>query len=247
MYKQSIFADIFATCGARGQPDGLAYQDDGDDGSRNGQAADVICYVKNDSPWPFKGSVTITKINLMTGAKSTIPHDFGGSLPAGPGASSFFTLQGAMVNPTFEVLRVVTESAAVATTPTRTSGATAGVQPAAVPPPSLCDNLLLFGPPKGLSVPAAVVTANVSATAVPSKPSNIVIDVELVKGKSALYVTLTSAAPGRFSDNAFLLTESTSPLRVEFIPFLRDREGGGHAADALLARTLRVEHMALYR
>ena len=129
MYKQSIFADIFATCGARGQPDGLAYQDDGDDGSRNGQAADVICYVKNDSPWPFKGSVTITKINLMTGAESTIPHDFGGSLPAGPGASSFFTLQGAAVNPAFEVLRVVT-----ATTPTRTSGAAAGVQAAAVPP-----------------------------------------------------------------------------------------------------------------
>ena len=116
-----------------------------------------------------------------------------------------------------------------------------------MPPPSLCDNLLLFGPPKVLSVPAAVVTANVSATAVPSKPSNIVIEVELVKGKSALYVTLTSAAPGRFSDNAFLLTESTSPLRIEFIPFLRDREGGGQAPDTLLARTLRVEHMALYR
>jgi len=241
MYKQSIFADIFATCGARGQPDGLAYQDDGDDGSRNGQAADVICYVKNDSPWPFKGSVTITKISLVTGNETTIPHDFGGSLPAGPGASSFFTLQGAAVNPTFEVLRVVT-----ATTPTRTSGA-GGAQPAAVPPPSLCDNLLLFGPPKGLLVPAAVVTANVSATAVPSKPSNIVIEVELVKGKSALYVTLTSAAPGRFSDNAFLLTQSTSPLRIEFIPFLRDREGGDQAVDALLARTLRVEHMALYR
>jgi beta-mannosidase len=248
MYKQSIFADIFATCGVHGQPDGLAYQhkqDDGDDGSHNGQAADIICYVKNDSPWPFKGSVIITKINLVTGNETTIPHHFGGSLPAGPGASSFFTLQGAAVNPAFEVLRVVTESAAVATTPT--AGAVAGVQPAAVPPPSLCDNLLLFGPPKALSVPAAVVTANVSATAVPSKPSNIVIEVELVKGKSALYVTLTSAAPGRFSDNAFLLTESTSPLRIEFIPFLRDREGGGQAPDTLLARTLRVEHMALYR
>jgi beta-mannosidase len=253
MYKQSIFADIFATCGARGQPDGFAYQykQDGGDDSHNGQAADIICYVKNDRPWPFKGSVTITKIDLVTGNETIIPHGFGGSLPAGPGASSFFTLQGVAVNPTSEVLRVVTQSAAVidyqAATPT--SGAVAGMQPAAVvvPPLSLCDNLLLWGPPKGLSVPAAVVTANVSATAVPSKPSNIVVEVELVKGKSALYVTLTSAAPGRFSDNVFLLTESTSPLRIEFIPFLRDREGSSQAVDALLARTLRVEHMALYR
>lgn len=44
-YKQSIYADVMATCGTGG-----------------------ACYVKNDGTTPFKGTVNITAVNFATGA-----------------------------------------------------------------------------------------------------------------------------------------------------------------------------------
>ena len=253
MYKQSIFADVFATCGMHGQPDGGDNMYGRNDSysmiaRRDVDADGIQCYVKNDSPWPYEGSVTITKINLVTGVETTIPHDFGGSLPAGPGASAFFMLHGVSINAAIEVLRVVTNHHH-AVEAVQTSDGASKMQLSVVPPPSLSDNLLLFGPPKSLSLPKAVVTASINATATPSSPANIVLEVGLKEGKTALYVTLTCAALGRFNDNVFLLTESISPVHIEFIPFqpTRDYRNGNETMVALLSRTLRVEHMALYK
>jgi hypothetical protein len=102
-----------------------------------------------------------------------------------------------------------------------------------------------WGPPKELSLPCAVVTAIVNSTAVASAPARLVIDVTLAKGATALYATLTSAAPGYFADNAFLLTATMSPLRIEFVPFQADITDGTEVA-TLLTTSLRVEHVALY-
>ncbi len=79
--KSSVYADVMATCGAFGQ-----------------------CYVKNDSPFPFTGNVTvsptfsmfvsdvqISAVSLTNGASKVLL-----SLPvqmsAGAGVTSFFTV-----------------------------------------------------------------------------------------------------------------------------------------------------------
>ena len=51
---------------------------------------------------------------------------------------------------------------------------------------------------------------------------------------AALWAVLTTAAQGRFSDNAFLLRGSRT---IEFIPFMPGQE-------KTLKATLRVEHVA---
>jgi beta-mannosidase len=59
-------------------------------------------------------------------------------------------------------------------------------------------------------------------------------------GGAALFVTLTTLAQGRFSDNAFLLPPGdAAAVTIDFLPF------GPLDADAL-ATTLRVEHFGLY-
>ena len=78
------------------------------------------------------------------------------------------------------------------------------------------------------------------------------VDITVTSTAVALYVTLTSQAPGRFSDNAFLLAESTAPgataanrgsiqTVVHFIPF-GDLEVDLHQ----LKKTTRIEHAAAY-
>merc|ERR1712232_1221016 len=73
-YKKSIFADVMATCG-RGQ-----------DGS-------VACYVKNDSPRPFVGTVEVSKVTFVDGATSSVKK-IQVSLPAGAGTTQWFVAEG---------------------------------------------------------------------------------------------------------------------------------------------------------
>jgi len=217
-YKQSIYADVFATCGQAG----------GQAGDQPQPNSAIQCYVKNDSPLPFNGTVTITKIDLMSGKETVIPNTFSGSMAAGSGVTEFFSVAGT-VSAATEVLRVVTATAAAPKVP-------------------LCNNVLLWAPPKALKLPPATVTAKVRAAASQagrtSAPANVAIEVTLSKGATALYVTLTSAAPGRFSDNAFLMTAAMSPLKIEFVPFQPATKDA--AMVALLTKSLRVEHVALY-
>ena len=67
------------------------------------------------------------------------------------------------------------------------------------------------------------------------------IDVTITRADSsstnaALFVTLTTAANGRFSENVFVLHR---PTTIQFIPF-------GPLQQALLISTVRVEHVADY-
>ena len=70
MFKQSLYADVMATCGEGGE-----------------------CYVKNDGFVAAKGSVVVTEVALGgkagTAKTQTVPID----LPAGPGAMGRFQLQ----------------------------------------------------------------------------------------------------------------------------------------------------------
>jgi hypothetical protein len=62
--------------------------------------------------------------------------------------------------------------------------------------------------------------------------------VSVTTDNAALYVTLTTLAQGRFSDNAFLLLAGETKT-LEFVPFV------GFDLDQLRS-TLRVEHVASY-
>jgi beta-mannosidase len=57
----------------------------------------------------------------------------------------------------------------------------------------------------------------------------------------ALYVTLTTLAQGRFSDNAFLMLPVPGVVALQFVPV-----AGVPADVAVLTSSLRVEHVATY-
>ena len=62
------------------------------------------------------------------------------------------------------------------------------------------------------------------------------VDVTLKANATALDVTLTTAAQGRFTDNAFAVTAAAAQV-VQFVPFDGFDKGE-------LERTLRFEHLA---
>ncbi len=87
--------------------------------------------------------------------------------------------------------------------------------------------------PARMKLPAALVTATVAENPNPDGSVEIVLDSSAV----ALYVTLTTLAYGRFSDNAFLLGAGTTTIL--FFPF-------GPLDISTLRSSLRVEHLAEY-
>jgi len=91
----------------------------------------------------------------------------------------------------------------------------------------LTENVVLLIKPSGLQLPTAKVNQVINGT-----------NITLSTNATALYVILTTAAPGRFSDNAFYLLP-TQPKQIEFVPF-------GSFDSNLLAATLRVEHLQQY-
>merc|ERR1712110_414655 len=95
----------------------------------------------------------------------------------------------------------------------------------------VCDNSVVFTAPKNMSLPKA----HVSAAVVDAPSSDGSVDIHLTSDAFALYVTLTTLAQGRFSDNAFVMLPGKKSIR--FFPFL------GFEL-SMLKQTLRVEHTA---
>jgi hypothetical protein len=93
-----------------------------------------------------------------------------------------------------------------------------------------------FHPPKSMTLPLAEVTWTVGEVATGSDR----VGISLSANATALYVVLTTAAPGRFSDNGFLL-EHGRPTVIDFISW--DGELNSTKL-ALLRSSLRVEHLA---
>jgi hypothetical protein len=101
---------------------------------------------------------------------------------------------------------------------------------------AVAENPQLLAVPGLLAFPAADVTAQIAA--VPNADGSI--NVTLVSSASALFVTLTTAAAGRFDPNVIMMTGARS-IVSRFIPF---------AASSLditqLSETLRIDHVAEY-
>ena len=84
----------------------------------------------------------------------------------------------------------------------------------------------------------ATVTATVGGVATAATPTAAAtVSISVVADAAALFVGLTTAAHGRFSENFFVMPAGT--VTVEFVPF-------GDLDLDLLASTLRVEHVKSY-
>jgi hypothetical protein len=165
------------------------------------------CYVKNDGTVPFHGTVAISALKLSTGQRKAVYTEEHG-LGAGAGVSERFTVDLSGIDPAEHILLIAC--------------ATAGT--------TLSLNELLLATPHSLRLPAASVSAAVGAAPNPDGS----IDIALQADATALFVTLTTLAHGRFSDNAFALAPGHTT--IQFMPF--------GALDApTLRKSLRVEHL----
>lgn len=170
------------------------------------------CYVKNDGSFPFNGTLEINSVAFDTGSLAPL---FSQTLamPAGAGVTQFFTLK----QPVDGTKHIVTA------TITSTDGKV------------VSHNVIPFATPANMALRKATVGFQVSGSVNPDGS----VDIKINTDAPAVFVTLTTLAQGRFSDNALLLLPQ-SPLTVRFIPF--------DTLDLnLLKSSLRVEHVASYR
>jgi hypothetical protein len=103
---------------------------------------------------------------------------------------------------------------------------------------TLSEHMVQLVPPVELQAPKATLSFDVANTANPDGS----IDVVVASDKVALFVTLTTLAPGRFSDNCFFLPATRKTVR--FIPFVGSDQSG--ATLASLKSSLRLEDHSMY-
>ena len=83
--------------------------------------------------------------------------------------------------------------------------------------------------------------AKIDFTIAPKANADGSIDITVTSDEVAIFVTLTTQAQGRFSDNTFLLPKTQKT--IQYIPFLTETAS---QAMALLKSTLRVEDHSAY-
>ena len=211
----TLFADAIVACGGDGR-----------------------CYVRNDGPLAgVTGSVSAALVHTLTGEVSPLALDFPVALPAGVGRIAWLCAAGGNVSDGAGCAPLAPALAA--------AGCSAGgddcVLSVALTAPggaALASNYLLLAAPGAIALPAA---ALVTAAAADAPNADGSTNVTVATSATALFVTLTTEAAGRFSANAFHVFGARGSLVVRFIPF---EEGGSDPAT--LAATLRVEHLGEY-
>ena len=185
-------------------------------GSWAAHGAGNVCYVTNDGIDAFVGSVEVSAVPLGSNATAPAPppHVVQVTLGPGPGVRSWFHLPRDFWALGAAGTHVYTSRVLDAATNTTAS-----------------NHVILPAPPKDLAIQPAAVTFKVGAAG----PDGCV-PITVAADALALYVTFTTLAQGRFSDNA-ILVEAGEPRTLSFIPFA----GFDHAE---LTATLRVEHLA---
>eukprot|EP00928_Gymnodinium_smaydae_P055534 TRINITY_DN39049_c0_g1_i1.p1 TRINITY_DN39049_c0_g1~~TRINITY_DN39049_c0_g1_i1.p1 ORF type:complete len:546 (-),score=69.40 TRINITY_DN39049_c0_g1_i1:180-1643(-) len=218
-YRRSLFADVMASCGKSGK-----------------------CYVKNDSPFPFEGVCIISALTFSTGKTSVLKSfQFHGNsvLPAGPGTKQLFSvdLDAAGIDGTTHLLTALCEErqqadvAEVHAADDLTSGDFISAPSAGVRPGLASFNEIALVPPGEMRLP----TAKVSVSVADDANADGSVDVQVHSDATALYVTLTTLAQGRFSDNVFAIPAGTA--RLQFLPFTKESD------IETLRSSVRVEHL----
>jgi hypothetical protein len=153
-----------------------------------------VCYVSNARPDAgFTGVLQLRTLDLLTGAQAAwaaLPV----AVPPGPGAVGWAAPNASLALPNATTTLLVA----------RLVGA-AGE--------AVEEHIVWLAPPRALAAPPATVAAVVAAAPNGDGSVNVTVTADAV----ALLVTLTAAAPGRFTDNAFLLPPGARV--VQWLPF----------------------------
>ena len=227
MMEQSAYTDVTAACGA----EKITMMDASDEAT-----GPALCYVRNDLPTAFEGSVTVDAIHFATGAVTSL-SSVKVSLPAGGGALGFFCAKGAASMssgkpdcPTFQSIF-------------DTAGCKGGaadcmlnVTVTSAEGEAVSRNVLPLGVPSALKLPATTIKHVVKSAAAGSQS----VDIELTSTATAVYVWLSTLEQGRFSDNAFVLLPGVART-VSFQSFV-----AAGTSSAALTKSLRVEHLQQY-
>ena len=171
------------------------------------------CYVKNDSPFAFTGKLEIDSFDFASG-KTASAKSMDLDLAAGAGTSQWFTVGSEFLDGT--------KSALVATV-TAKDGT------------RISRNIIALTTPEKMLLKQANVKASVASDTANADGS---VDIDVTADAVAMYVTLTTLAQGRFSDNAFVI-DGSGKVTVQFIPF-------GDLDLATLKSSLRVEDVSAY-
>ena len=218
------------------------YGKDGIAGSTaNGSA---LCYVRNDLPNAFTGTVTVEVIHFKTGKTSrlsTAPV----SLPGGGGAMGFFcACNSTRISsgkpdqcPTFDQLytQVGCDNGAAGCMLNVTVARSRSSQDAGTTG-TMSRSMLPLTKPSNFHLPPARIAHAVKFAANGSSTVSVI----LRTNATAIYVWLSTTEQGRFSDNAIVLL----PGEVTVVDFLSFVETG--TSSAALETSLRVEHLAMY-
>jgi len=208
-YKQSVFSPLMATCGN-----------------------DTSCYIRNDKPMAFSGFVKTSIMHFDTGKVSALAT-LKVSLPAGAAVSQWFCVTGKNrnVNANCGNWNEVFQSVGCAR-----KGRDCILSVAVTDDANnvLVENMVALDIPANMILNKPDITATVQGV---NKEGSV--DISVVSTEVAVYVTLTTEANGRFSDNVFVLNKSQEK-KITFIPF-------GVLDINKLKSTLRVEHVQLYQ
>lgn len=175
-----------------------------------------ICYIKNDGIVPFEGTVEISALQLSGEGAGTFSSvvSLKVSLPAGPGESKWFnaTSWNNYSNGNF-----------VFTSDVYNGDKTL-----------LSHHVILPNSPQNLTLPATKLSLSVG-----DMDADGAVPITVTSTAPALFVTLTTAAQGRFSENCFLIPQAGKAVTVKFLPFT----AAGPFDKALLKSSLRVEDL----
>ena len=184
-----------------------------------------LCFARSDSMHPFSGRVTVNFLSLKQGKiVPAMPTSHRLSLGAGPAAIDFFCIVQECI-PLKDVLKSTGCDAngtdcLLLVDVSDDSGLT------------ITSNLSPLVAPANLSTPQTSVHVSVSPTVNPDGSVDITV---ASHPSTALFVVLTTQAPGRFSQNGFFVLPS-SPVIIRFIPW--------EPLDiSLLVSSLRVDHL----
>ena len=181
--------------------------------SKNGTST---CFVSNHrAGLPFHGTVTLTAYDHFGDGAGAVVVNKTMAMAEGPGALEWFNADLPAGNTTSIISTVHDEAGAV-----------------------VSEHMVQLVKPRDMAVAVAKLSFEVAHAA--NKDGTI--DIVVTSDKVAIWVTLTTLAQGRFSDNAFFLPATTKT--VQFIPF-----SPSTAAEDLkvLQDSLRIEDFSMYR
>jgi hypothetical protein len=220
---QSIYSDVWATCGLPLKGDGGG------------------CIAKNDGIEAFSGTIKVASVHLTTGAQTIVYSSASFKIPAGPGAAVSFM-------PSDEWAKGL-DGDHVFTAVVTSSAAAKGDLPECshVILPDVPYKLNIA--PTKLTTTVGALTTCTHAS---SGEQRACVPVNLVASPApAIYVTLTTTEEGRFSENSVFVHEQSAATpasfsrQVYFYPF-EGMEGARMFDLGAFKSSLRTEDVAMY-